>query len=208
MKCARGAKMKRLLPGSIAALLLCVSTAWAQNPLTIYRSAVSPTSPNGIVEVAPKSPFREKQTPTVEVFDRQQALEERQKLMLDGSVSSLTAYPARPVSATLPLPGTSIVSPPPASPPATQATTCDCETPAKVPARNWRRLLVQEQCAAAREMYPRHAYQSPYGGAYYFRPYVAEQIGRQADIVGGWGGDRTNPYDNRFLQAIYAPRNE
>lgn len=71
--------------------------------------------------------------------------------------------------------------------------------------RHWRRLLIAEQCASARDMYPHYAYQAPYGGAYYFRPYMAEHIGRQAEIAGGWSGDRSNPYDNRFLQAIYGP---
>jgi hypothetical protein len=205
--------MKRLLPGSIAAVLVCVSTAGAQNPRTIYNSPVNAASTSRIVDVEPKSPFREKQTPSVEVFDRLRALSERQKLMHDGSgPNSASIYPTQPASAMQPLPATSIVSPPQASQaapqPALQTVACDCETPAKVPARNWRRLLVQEQCAAAREMFPRHAYQAPYGGAYYFRPYMVEQIGRQADIVAGWGGDRTNPYDNRFLQAIYPPRSE
>lgn len=200
--------MKRLLPGSIVALLVfCMSTAGAQNPLTIHRSPVNPAGTSRIVEVAPSSPFREKQTPTVEVFDRQRALEERQKLMLDG-MSERPAYPTQPVSAAQPLPQTSIVTPPLASSPAIPPVVCDCDLPEKVPGRHWRRLLLQEQCAAAREMFPRHEYQAPHGSAYYFRPYMAEHIGRQADIVGGWGGDRTNPYDNRFLQAIYAPRSE
>ena len=57
-------------------------------------------------------------------------------------------------------------------------------------------------------MVPHYAYQAPFGGAYYFRPYVAQHIGRQADFVGTWSGDRSNPYDNRFLQAIYGPAGE
>ncbi len=190
--------MKSLPLGLVAALLVSVCTAAAQNPLTIHRS-VNPAPTSRIV--------REKQTSAMEVVDRQRALEERQQLMLDG-MSERPTYPTLPVSATQPLPQTSIVAPPLASPPATQPIACDCDMPEKVPGRHWRRLSLQEQCAAAREMFPHYEYQAPHGGAYYFRPYMAEHTGPQSDVVGGWGGDPANPYDNRFLQAIYAPRSE
>ena len=75
------------------------------------------------------------------------------------------------------------------------------ESPAA--ARNWRQVYRQEFCDSAREMYPHLSYSAPYGGSYYFRPYQAAHIGQQAELVGNRGGDRRNPYDNRFLQAIY-----
>jgi hypothetical protein len=92
--------------------------------------------------------------------------------------------------------------------PAPAAAACsECAPKAPAP-RQWRRLLVQEQCASARDMVPHYAYQAPYGTSYYFLPYMPQKIGEQAEQAGAWSGDRFNPYDNRFLQAIYGPVGE
>ncbi|WP_254512712.1 hypothetical protein [Anatilimnocola floriformis] len=156
------------------------------------------TSSRWIAEAPAKSPFREREIPKVEAFDRLRALAERDSL----AAGNPTHYPVKPVAL--------VTAQQPVAPPATlpqtvvQPTQTCCEADAQIPARQWRQAARQEQWTAAREMYPHHAYQAPYGGAYYFRPYQAQHIGRQAEIIGNWGGDRANPYDNRFLQAIYA----
>lgn len=117
------------------------------------------------------------------------------------SPNAFSKIPAQPVSVTRSAPTPALPPTQVISPPATMS--CDCDSSTHVPRRQWRRLLLEEQCASARDMIPHYAYKAPYEGSYYFRPYVAQQIGKQADIVGGWGLDRANPYDNRFLQAIY-----
>ena|GEM_PF-6554767 len=181
-----------------------LATAAGQQPTALSTIPERVATGNRIVSRQAKSPFRERETAQVEVFDPQRALAERQQLMFAEQDQSVVPA-VQLVNTTQPV----FAPPPPPNvlqSPAVLGTAYDCEPAARVPARQWRRLHLQEQCDAARDMHAHQAYVAPHGGSYYFRPYMVDHIGRQAGIVGNWGGDRRNPCDNRFLQALYPPR--
>lgn len=199
--------MKYLLLNSLAALLLG-APAWGQTPAKFSKIPVLSPTKNRIVEGTSKSPYVERGEPDVEAFVWQSTLDERQQLMLDGTLQAQT-YAVQPTSNTQSVNVAQPIAAPPRHAESVGASTipsdCDCVASKQTlaPRRQWRRLMLEEQCASARDMAPHCAYQSPYGGAYYFRPYMAEHIRKQAGLMGNWTGNSANPYDNRFLQAVY-----
>jgi hypothetical protein len=67
----------------------------------------------------------------------------------------------------------------------------------------WKELHCDELRCRACQLPQHFPFRAPYQGAYYFRPYQFNEIPPQQAIYRTWTGNDHNPYDNRFLQAVY-----